>query len=181
VDGDDVACFSAAQPPPGSVRVSGCQGTDVDFDGPEYFNNWPGTLPNAAADRKLHAQAIQFSSPTTRGQQFQRAAFEADLPRIELATSPACNRTTGANCVNPPPGAGFYPFFTTRGREACSWQEGGAFIPGTTNTFGGSSTTAYGQLLQLTYPGPGFTPFQRINDFRRVLDSNPCRAGESME
>ena len=179
-DGDDRFCFDKAQLPAGSILVSGCQGTDGDFDGPEYFDNWPGTLTNAAQDRALHAQAIQFTSPTTRGTQFNRVAFEADLPRIEST----CNRTTGAGCVNPPPNTAFYPIYTARtiseGRSegsddsTCRWQLGGAHIPGTTNTFGGNSTAEYGPLLQLTYPGPGFMPIHRFNDFRQVLGTNPC-------
>jgi len=184
-DGDDRGCFAASQLPPGSVQVSGCLGTDGDFDGPEYFNNWPGTLADATLDRQLHAQPVRFTSPVTNGlQQFERVAFEADLPRIENAVTPACNRTTGANCVNPPPGADFYPFFTTHqflGGLACNWQEGGAHIPGTTNTFGGSSTTAYGPMLTLTYPGPGFAPIQRINNFRQVLSNNPCPSLSTMD
>ena len=55
----------------------------------------------------------------------------------------------------------------------CVWQFGGASIPGTRNTFGGTSTTEYGPLLQLTYPGANFTPFTRFNNFRRVLDTSP--------
>jgi hypothetical protein len=180
-DADDVACFASSQLPAGSVLVSGCQGTDGDFDGPEYFNNWAGTLTNVALDRKLHAQAIRFTSPVTTGsEQFDRVAFEADLPRIEST----CNRTTGAGCVNPPVGTQFYPFFTTRNASdggQCQWQLGGAHIPGTTNTFGGSSTTAFGPLLQLTYPGPGFMPIHRFNDFRNVLASNPCPSSNHME
>jgi hypothetical protein len=179
-DADDVGCFAASQLPPGSVPVSGCLGTDSDFDGPIYFNNWPGTLANAAQDRKLHAQPIRFTSPVTSGfRQFERTAFEADLPRIEDQVTPACNRMTGVNCVNPPPNTGFYPIFTTHqflGGHACNWQEGGAHIPGTSNTFGGTSAAEYGPLLQLTYPGPGFAPVQRFNDFRQVLSSNPCQS-----
>jgi hypothetical protein len=180
-DGDDNGCFAASQLPAGSVRVSGCLGTDADFDSPVYFNNWPGTLANAAQDRKLHAQPIRFTSPvTTDSRQFDRVAFEADLPRIEST----CNRTTGAGCVNPPPNTAFYPIFTThqfQDGEACNWQLGGAHIPGTTNTFGGSSTTEYGSLLQLTYPGPGFAPIHRFNDYRQVLSSNPCRAASGTD
>ena len=52
---------------------------------------------------------------------------------------------------------------------------GGTHIPGTTRTFGGTSTAEFGPLLFLTYPGPGFTPIHRTNDFRRVLSNNPCR------
>ncbi len=108
---------------------------------------------------------------------YDRVAFETDLPRIEFATNPPCNRTTGANCVNPPVGANFYPIFSTRGahEDGCLWQLGGSNIPGTTNTFGGNSTAEYGPLLQLTYPGPT-GPIQRYNNFRQILPNNPCRA-----
>ena len=184
-DADDVGCFAASQLPPGSVPVSGCQGTDFDFDGVPYFNTWPGTLANPGQDRKVHAQPIRFTSPVTNGfKQFDRVAFEADLPRIENQVATPCNRTTGANCVNPPPGAAFYPIFTTHeslGGHACNWQEGGAHIPGTANTFGGTSTAEYGPLLTLTYPGPGFLPIQRINNFRNVLPANPCRSLSFMD
>ena len=173
VDGDDAGCFSASQ----SLKdqISGCIATDSDFDGPEYFNNWPGTNPNPDADKAYHASPIIFSSPVFNGHHnFSRVAFEADLPRIEST----CNRSTGAGCVNPPPGALFYPIFTTAKMEAsCVWQEGGAYIPGTTNTFGGSSTTEYGGLLQLVYPTIGYTTVSRYNNFRQVLNYNPCPAG----
>jgi hypothetical protein len=66
-------------------------------------------------------------------------AFEANLPAIEAEGAqdnpPFCDRTTGANCVNPPAGARFYPFFTTGLHDGtCAWQQGGNFIPGTTNS-----------------------------------------------
>jgi hypothetical protein len=90
--------------------------------------------------------------------------------------------------VNPPVGAQFYPFFSTtrndeseffamrsRGGEGCMWQLGGAHIPGTVNAFGGSSTAEFGPLLQLFYPEVG-GPIFLFNDFRNVLDENPCRA-----
>jgi hypothetical protein len=86
--------------------------------------------------------------------------------------------------VNPPPGAAFYPFFTTRTGDpdflqfpgnGCVWQEGGRYLPGTTNTFGGSSTTAYGPLLLSTYQAFGsFNSIQRYNNFRSIPISNPC-------
>ncbi len=181
VDADDYICFG----PDDSLRIQigGCINTDGDFDGPEYFNNWPGTLTNPGADRFLHATAITFSSPLFLSKvgkkllNYDRVAFEADLPRIEFAPPNNCNRTTGAGCVNPPVGASFYPIFTTRdGNDfGCLWQLGGAHIPGTTDTFGGSSTAEYGPLLSLTYPG-GASSLSRYNDFRQVLGSNPCPA-----
>ena len=110
--------------------------------------------------------------PTAGGppQEYNRVAFETDLPRVE----PGCDRSTGANCVNPPPGANFYPIYTTTGSpNDCEWQLGGANLPGTKDTFGGSSFVEYGPLLQLAYPQPG-GPVFLFNDFRQVLSSNPC-------
>jgi len=86
-----------------------------------------------------------------------------------------CDRTTGANCVNPPAGAQFYPFFTTRvANGTCTWQEGGNFIPGTKNHFGGSSTTEFGPLLKTVYPVAGFTTVERFNNFNSGDLANPC-------
>ena len=90
---------------------------------------------------------------------------------------PFCDRMTGAHCVNPPPGSQFYPFFSTRMvGGTCTWQEGGAYIPGTVRDFGGNSRRAFGSLLGVVYPEAGFTTATLINDFQRVLD-NPCRRG----
>ena len=54
---------------------------------------------------------------------------------------------------------------------------GGPFIPGTTNTFGGTSAAEYGSLLHLTYP-THTGPVSLILNFRRVLSTNPCPAGD---
>jgi hypothetical protein len=89
--------------------------------------------------------------------------------------------------VNPPTGAQFYPFFTTFGGGGghgdshgggfgggCLWQEGGNFIPGTTNHFGGSSTTEFGPLLRVVFPEPGFTTDNPISNFNSGDMRNPC-------
>ena len=107
-------------------------------------------------------------------------AFEADLPRIEAADFGGnCNRTTGANCVNPPPGSNFYPIYSTgtstgnpSANGHCVWQFGGTYIKGTTDTFGGNSAAEFGPLLFTPYPN---IPV-RTNNFRNVLDHNPCPA-----
>jgi hypothetical protein len=184
VDGDDVGCFG-----PGDstrIRVGGCLGTDVDFDGASYGNTWPGTYSNPVQDAQFHPSPIAFSSPTfNNGANFSRAAFETDLPRIEFATNPPCQRhisnpadpSPGTGCVNPPVGATFYPFYSTSSFAGhCFWQEGGDNIPGTTNDFGGSSAAEFGPLLQLDYPASNGTVTSRFNDFRNVLGSNPCPA-----
>ncbi len=175
-DADDQACFNADE----SLRilVGGCIATDNDFDGVSYQTTWPGSLSNPALDAAVNPASILFSSPTFGGgQNYARVGFEADLPRIEAADfGGICDRSTGAGCVNPPPGSNFYPFFSTRNDASlgCAWQLGGANIPGTVNTFGGSSAAEFGPLLFLDYPGPGFAPIHRTNDFRQVLSSNPC-------
>ena len=124
-----------------------------------------------------------FSSPLTNGQNYSRIGFETDLARIEFATNPPCQRhlsnpadpNPGSGCVNPPPGAAFYPFYSTGSvGGACVWQLGGASIPGTTNTFGGSSSAEFGPLLALFYPSPNGTQYI-YEDFRNIT-SNPCPA-----
>lgn len=201
-DGDEFPCFNASDST--LIQIGGCIGTDTDFDGPEYSATWPGTLSKPGKDRKVNPSPIIFSSPLFRSadnhgnphdfsnngfgqdfghnglQNYSRVAFEADLPRIEVFGAPNnCNRTTGAGCVNPPNGATFYPIFTTRGGfGACEWQEGGANIPGTQNTFGGTSTAEYGPLLLSTYASANAAGFvNRYNNFRQILPNNPCQAG----
>ena len=119
LDRDDVGCFSGAM----SLRanVGGCLASDGDFDGASYQRVWPGST-DPRTDAEFHPQAVQFAGPFFNGaRRYERNAFEADLPRIEAADIldprfPPCNVTTGANCVNPPPGAAFYPIYTTRHR-----------------------------------------------------------------
>jgi hypothetical protein len=192
---DDVGCFDAAfESFVGSLPIGGCTGTDIDFDGVPYQLVWPGTFANNKLDRAVHSQPVQFNSPLFKDGQggtrnYSRVAFEADLPRIEFDTNPPCQRhisnpadpNPGQDCVNPPAGANFYPLYTTaqtQNGDNCIWQLGGSHIPGTTNTFGGSSTTEFGSLLTLAYPAAGGVPTFRYNDFRRVLNNNPCPTQE---
>ena len=168
------------------VKIDGCFSGDGDWDAPSYQTDWPGTDPNAARDRALHPSSVLFTSPKTNDgtTNYSTIAFEADLPRIEASDSqdnpPFCNTTTGENCVNPPTGAQFYPFFSTRSTsDGCTWQEGGDFIPGTTNDFGGSSTTEFGPLLATVFPtaGPtGPTTVTRYDNFNSGDLQNPCPA-----
>ena len=172
---DDFFCLPASAS--SRIPIGGCTFTDFDFDGVPYQKVWPGTSGNVFQDFAFHPQPVRFTSPTFNGfSNYDRVAFEADLPRIEAPDSGGiCDRTTGANCVNPPPGANFYPFFSTASFwDFCYWQLGGDHIPGTSNDFGGSSTSEFGSLLQSFYPGVG-GPIFRYNNFRQVLSSNPCR------
>ena len=182
-DDDDAGCFNADDSL--LVAIGGCLGTDVDFDGSAYGLNWPGTGRNRGQDQKYHTTSVLFTSPLFNGNaNYSRAAFETDLPRIEAADFGGnCDRLTGNGCTNPPPGAQFYPIYST-GSSAmnrnphgnCVWQLGGTGIPGTTNTFGGNSTAEYGPLLFSFYPGPNPATRLRTNNFHQTLNYNPCPA-----
>jgi hypothetical protein len=179
LDADDGNNFCVPGSDSSLVHIDGCFSADSDFDGQSYSNDWPGTNPNVARDRALHPTPVLFTSPTTRGRNYSTIAFETDLPRIEASDSqfnpPFCDNFTGANCVNPPAGAQFYPFFSTTVRNGtCTWQEGGKFLPGTTNDFGGSSTSEFGPLLKTVYPIAPFTIERKIDNFNSGNMANPC-------
>src|SRR2546427_679055 len=170
-DKDDVYCFDASQS--SLIAVSGCLGTNAGFDGVPYQAN---TWPNGTATRP---SPILFTSPRTGGGydvNYSRAALEADLPRIEFST---CNRF-----VDSPPGctlipttddgapASFYPYFSALSAGGpCAWAIGG--------TLGGTDFGAHsqwGDILRLTYTN-GTGTIQIWEDFRNIINPNPCPAG----
>jgi hypothetical protein len=185
--GDDWACLGSG----GSTlaKVSGCLGTNSDFDGASYQFTWPGSQPNRTVNKLMTPEPIVFSSPTigTGGADFDTAEFEADLSRIEDPGSVSdsvrvpCQRHIanpadphpGKGCVKPPPGSTFYPFFsTTTLNNECVWQEGGSHMP-MGSDYGGVSQ--FGPLEDVSYPTVPFgTVTQRYNDFQQILPSNPC-------
>jgi len=167
--GEDDFCFPASEAL--LYRVQGCTETNTGFDGVSYQPVWPD------GNTALHPTSVQFSSPLTGDnfhQPYDRAAFEADLPRIEGT----CDRTTGAGCTlipitddNEP--AAFYPFFSNAMPDGvCKWQFGN-HIPGNIREFGRNAQ--YGSLLPLVYLnfGGGGSTITRFNDFRNII-SNPC-------
>ena len=199
---DDNYCLPIPGYPPSDstlIKVKGCLGvlgdSDLDFDGVSYDEHaWPGSTANPAVDKALAPRPIMFSSPTFNGVNYARAAFEVDLPRIEdfrpddpfggvtqncqrFITNPS-DPNPGQGCVLPPPQSRFYPFYsTTMVNGRCMWQEGGQYLP-STNRFGG--VKEWGTLLVNRYPGHdahgNLAISTRYNDFRQILDANPCRA-----
>ena len=172
-DGDDNACFGSEMAL--KYQVAGCEDTNTPgFDGTPYHNFWPDGTSSRPTP-------ILFSSPKSGAAAFSQFAFEADLPRIEAADLGGnCNRTTGANCVNPPvtddgSPATFYPYFSQVATSSgCAWGIGST-LSGTTNNFGGSSQE-FGPLYKLTYwafGGHGAT-LQRYNDFNSGAKTNNC-------
>lgn len=181
VGDDDVNCVDTTNNTAGFIPNIGCFGTDTDFSGVPYQLDWPGTNTRVIVDEALHPTPISFGSPLLTDNEgnlrdFQRVAFEANLPRIEAADFGGnCNRTTGTGCTNPPPNANFYPIYSTQATDqgTCRWNLGGAHIPGTTNSFGGNSVTEYGAFFASLFPGTAGPRFI-IENFRRVLSFNPC-------
>jgi hypothetical protein len=182
VDPDDTYCFKASEST--LVRIGGCLSTDTDWDGPSYQRVWPGTILDPRVDAALHAAPITFSSPHFNGNNYDRVAFENALPFDERSQAGGpCDISTGTGCVDPPPGAAFYPIFSTSYNSgACAWQFGGPNIPGTVNSFGGDAHSEYGPATELLFPGPlieqppGPRPSYVYTAFRRILPSNPCRS-----
>ena len=181
LDLDDTGCMPGTDS--SLVMIDGCTAADEDFDGQSYQLDWPGTNPNPVMDRQLHPTPVLFTSPVTRGgRNYSTIAFETDLPAIESSVAqfnpPFCDLNTGANCVDPPDGAPFYPFFTTGFHDGlCTWQEGGNFIPGTIDHFGGSAAAEFGSVLRVVFPVPGFTTAESIQDFNSGDRFNPCPLG----
>ncbi len=181
LDFDDAFCFNPTDST--RIQIGGCIFSDVDFDGVSYQHTWPGSLASVSQNVLLNPRSVLFTSPLFSSgsslKNYSRVAFETDLPRLEATDfGGTCDVTTGTGCVNPPPGASFYPLFTTTSNSnGCQWQLGGVNIPGTGQTFGGTSTAEFGPLLRLTYaPFPGFDPNNQYSDFRQVLSTNPCLA-----
>ena len=170
VDEDDQVCLDGADFD-ALIPINGCLLDDGDFDGASYQRDWPGRFRNPFLDRKLHPTPVRFTVPTSGGQALEQMAFETDLPRIERGEPgnppPQCDAITGANCVNPPPGAQFYPIYTAtrvRGRACCSRAARSSRAP--SNTFGGNSKSEYGDLLFVDYALRGIhgsTPARRTS------------------
>jgi hypothetical protein len=180
LDSDDAPCANPAffGYPSSFVNIIGCVASDLDYDGQSYALNWPGSSPDTLRDPVLRPGPIQFTSPkfvdsSGTPRNYERAAFEADIPAFDSS----CNVLSGLGCQAPPPGAAFYPIYSTfvAPNHQCWWQFGGPWIPGTLNNFGGNATFEYGTLLKSAFPSPIGTEFQYLN-FHQTLDVNPCQA-----
>ena len=132
--------------------------------GSRTSSDWPGTDPNVHRDQAVapiaapvHEPAHEQRTTNYSDDRVRDRSARGSRPADSQDNPPFCDRDTGANCVNPPNGAQFYPFLLdadcdtapAHGRRAVR------FIPGTTNDFGGSSTAEFGPLLKTVYPAPG--------------------------
>ncbi len=122
------------------------QNGDLDFDGIAYrATSWPNGSPKVP-------QSFRFVGPfDPAGNPYPQIQFESNAP----GSASLCNVANGHNCVVPPLGARFYPFWTLTSKTglglahglfpkgACLWNFGNV-IPGvTTRNFGRDAE--YGQ------------------------------------
>lgn len=188
-NGDDQFCQAGDSS--ALIKIPGCLASNSDFDGASYLFDWPGSNTNQTANSLLAPEPLMFSSATFGGgSQFNQVGFESNLSRIEDVGSVddsvrvPCQRHIanpadphpGKGCVKPPPGAFFYPFFSTTTLNGnCVWQEGGGHLPNTISTYGGLKQ--FGPLLDVRYPtAPYGVVTERYNDFRNILGLNPCKS-----
>jgi hypothetical protein len=115
------------------------QNGDLDFDGISYrATSWPNGSPNVP-------QSVRFAGPfMANGAPYPQIQFETDAPGSEFL----CNFATQFNCVVPPLGARFYPFWTLTSKKgqgvghglfpagACVWNFGNVIPKVTTRNFG---------------------------------------------
>jgi hypothetical protein len=115
------------------------QNGDLDFDDISYRGtSWPNGSPNVP-------QSVRFARPfMASGTAYPQIQSETDAPGSEFL----CNLASQFNCVVPPLGARFYPFWTltnVKGQSigsglfktgACIWNFGNVIPKVTTQNFG---------------------------------------------
>jgi hypothetical protein len=159
-DAEDSPCLT--------IGITGCLGSDVDFDGFPYHADWPNGSSQFPTPTYVSSPR---SGPGRFGAAYPIARFETDLPRIEEANNGgglACDHHTGAGCTNPPPGA-FYPWYhlLRSPTGGCAWALTNDGVPGQISNFGGEQA-AWGPLETTDY---GFDV--RIHNYARTI-FNPC-------
>ena len=113
------------------------QNGDLDFDGiPYQKGKWPNGSKNTPT-------VMRYVGPfLANGDTYPTVQFETDVAGSESL----CNIATGENCLAPPLGAKFYPFWTLTNKQrighglfpsrACVWNFGSTIKHVTTNSLG---------------------------------------------
>jgi hypothetical protein len=170
-DYDDYGCWPASAS--GFIKIPGCEGSNVGYDGTSYLNDWP----NGSSSR---ASNFVFTSPLTGAGynvNYASVGFNTDLPAIEGDLG-KCNNSTGAGCTIIPPTddgnpAQFYPYYSTgTALGGCAWTVGQMYPGFSTNNYGAHQQ--YGQLLKVAYSGAGGKASYSYEDFQNNLPNNPC-------
>jgi hypothetical protein len=172
-DADDVGCWAASAS--GFIKIGGCEGSNLGYDGPSYLNDWP----NGSSSRPTE---FIFTSPLTGARydtNYASVGFNTDLPAIEddLGT---CDTETGVGCTIIPPTddgtpAQFYPYYSTgHALGGCAWTVGQNYPGFSTDNYGAHQQ--YGHLLAVPYSGANGQVTYQFNDYQNNLPNNPCPA-----
>jgi hypothetical protein len=172
-DADDVGCWAPSAS--GYIKIGGCEGANLGYDGPSYLKDWP----NGSTFRPTE---FIFTSPLTGAHyntNYSSIGFNTDLPAIEddLGT---CETETGVGCTIIPPTddgtpAQFYPFYSTgQALGGCAWTVGGMYPGFSTDNYGAHQQ--YGHLLAVPYSGAKGAVTYEYNDYQNNLPNNPCPA-----
>src|SRR5205814_1835576 len=79
LDSDDVGCLPGRDS--ALIKITGCTGSEIDYDGQSYGRNWAGTFVDPATDSRFHPTAVMFTSPTTIGRQFDTVTLIENFNR----------------------------------------------------------------------------------------------------
>jgi hypothetical protein len=135
------------------------QNGDLDFDGLSYrATSWPNGSANVP-------QSFRYAGPfDPTGSTYPQIQFETDAAGSEFL----CNLTRQLNCVVPPLGAKFYPFWTLTSKKgqgvghglfptgACTWNFGNVIPKVTSRNFG--KAAEYGTANFARYGGTVISP-----------------------
>jgi hypothetical protein len=135
------------------------QNGDLDFDGIPYQKH---TWPNGSKNRPT---VTRYAGPfLANGDTYPTVQFETDIAGSEFL----CNVTTGEDCLAPPLGAAFYPYWTLTNRQtvghhlipsgACVWNFGSTIRHVTTNNLGRDSEYGVSDVAQ--YGGTVISPLE---------------------
>ena len=179
LDADDSGCV------PGTdsllVRIDGCFSPDSDYDGQSYRADWPARTRTSPWTGRCTRHRSCSPARSRRGGTTRRSRSRPTCP----GSRPPTRRPTRRSATGRPERIAstrrrrqFYPFFSTTSTSwgGCAWREGGKYLPGTTNNFGGSSTAEFGPLLKSVFPEAGFTTESVYDNFNSGNMPNPCRA-----
>ncbi|HEY3957509.1 MAG TPA: hypothetical protein VGM53_29430 [Streptosporangiaceae bacterium] len=174
-DSDDTSCFAPSQSL--LVKIGGCVGGNLGWDGTSYLKDWPNGDPTRPTP-------IMFSSPLTGSHyniNYSANALVTDLPLNESGSPyQHCDIYNNTGCTHIPitddgQPAAFYPYFYSTHVDGCTWGEGQDYKGLTVNDFG--KVHEYGTYdYGVYYTGPKGVPYHYSSEFRKIYPVNLCPA-----
>ena len=164
-DHDDPPCLAD------NPFISGCLGSDADFDGYPYHADWPNGSAQFPTPNYLSSPRSQIAPGVNLTAAYPIVRFETDLPRIEEANNGGtltCDHHTGAGLHEPAARRVLpvVPPAQAADGAACAWGLTND-MPNQISNFGGEQA-GWGPLELTDY---GFD--RRYHNYARTI-ANPC-------